>query len=142
MKQDCVKISPTYLYYCLGYINLQKKSWSGQVEPDQLLKLDSGYENKNVSYYPESLRQFSRILWFFVDYTCRMGFSALREDTYSGLVSLAITRIYALVQFLFTNNSNINRTLTRCFIKPCLLKKYPMPIPVKRIPLLDVLVWT
>ena len=49
---------------------------------------DSGYKNKNISFYPKSLRTFLRILCVVDDYACGRSFSAL-----------AITLIYALVQF-------------------------------------------
>ena len=74
-----------------------------------------------------------------MQYACRRIFSGLSEDAFGALASLAITCIYALVQFLVTNNF-CSQSLTWCFIKSILLKKSSTHMSVNRIPFMRYIV--
>ena len=53
----------------------------------------SGYTNKNISFYPKSLRPFLKILCVVDDYASPSS----KEDAPRALASLAITCIHALI---------------------------------------------
>ena len=74
-----------------------------------IFEIDSEYKNRNIGFHPKSLRSFLRILCVLTimhyegmhyELSCAPR-GILRHPRFA---SLAITRIYALVQLLLTNN--------------------------------------
>ena len=70
------------------------------LEARSSLETDSGYKNKNIGYYPKSLRPFLRILCVINDYAYRRIFSGHSEDAFG---TLALLRWQSLVFTLWFN---------------------------------------
>ena len=77
-----------------------RPGWSTLGRAGSTLEIDSGYENKNIGFYPKSLRPFLRILCVVHDYACRRIFTGLSEDAFGALASL---RLQSLVFTLWFN---------------------------------------
>ena len=102
----------THPMYKIGYAFFLTKNFTGCerrmhlsiylliFRPGLSLETDSGYKNKNIGFYPKSLRLFLRIVCDVNNYAYRRIFSGLSKDAFGTHASL---RLQSLVFTLWFN---------------------------------------